>query len=101
MKIAGFIKNWILPLSMLSGVASYFVAANLPFMAAHKESVVKAVNHLCSASTDILNAFPFVLQSGSALHAPEEMAYMAFVDTDRNVLIIVGDCLANVGNCKL
>ena len=44
MKIAGFIKNWILPLSMLSGVASYFVAANLPFMAAHKESVVKAVN---------------------------------------------------------
>ena len=44
MKIAGFIKNWILPLSMLSGVASYFVAANLPFMAAHKESFVKAVN---------------------------------------------------------
>jgi len=35
------------------------------------------------------------------LHAPEEMAYMAFVDTDRNVLVIVGDCLANVGDCKL
>ena len=26
---------------------------------------------------------------------------MAFVDTDRNVLVIVGDCLANVGDCKL
>ena len=92
MKIAGFIKNWILPLSMLSGVASYFVAANLPFMAAHKP---------CSASTDILNAFSFVLQSGSALHAPEEMAYMAFVDADRIVFVIVGDCLANVGDCEL
>ena len=99
MKIADFIKNWILPLSMLSGVASYFVAANLPFMAAHKESVVKAVNFVQPA--DILNAFPFFLQSGSALHAPEEMAYMAFVDTDRIVLVIVGDCLANVGDCEL
>ena len=98
MKIAGFIKNWILPLSMLSGVASYFVAANLPFMAAHKESVVKAVNLVQPV---LIFSMLFLSFCKVDPHAPEEMAYMAFVDTDRNVLVIVGDCLANVGDCKL
>ena len=43
MKIADFIRNWILPLSMLSGVALYFVTANLPFVAMYRAEILDAV----------------------------------------------------------
>ena len=43
MRIADFIKNWTLPLSMLLGVAMYFLAANIPLMIAHRDTVVGIV----------------------------------------------------------
>lgn len=43
MKIAVFIKNWILPLSMLAGVAMYFIAANVPILEHHRDGLLNLI----------------------------------------------------------
>lgn len=43
MKLAVFIKNWILPLSMLAGVAIYFIAANVPMLEQHRTELLNLV----------------------------------------------------------
>lgn len=43
MKIIQFIKDWTLPLAMITGVASYFIYANIPFLAPTKHFVEEAV----------------------------------------------------------
>lgn len=39
MNIKRFLKNWILPLSMMAGVAAYFMYVNIPFLAPTKPFV--------------------------------------------------------------
>lgn len=39
----GFLKNWILPLSMIAGVAAYFAAAGIPAIAAYHTTITTAV----------------------------------------------------------
>lgn len=44
MKLAVFIKNWILPLSMLAGVAMYFIAANMPILERHRAELLNLIS---------------------------------------------------------
>lgn len=46
MKIIRFIKNWTLPLAMLSGVAGYFIYVNIPFLAPTHAWVNRAVDFI-------------------------------------------------------
>ena len=41
-----FIKNWTLPIAMLSGVAGYFIYVNIPFLAPTRPFVNRAVDFL-------------------------------------------------------
>lgn len=46
MKIIQFIKNWTLPIAMLSGVAGYFIYVNIPILDSTHIWVNKAVNFI-------------------------------------------------------
>ena len=41
-----FLKNWTLPIAMLSGVAGYFIYVNIPFLAPTRPFVNRAVDFL-------------------------------------------------------
>ena len=44
--IIHFLKNWTLPIAMLSGVAGYFIYVNIPFLAPTRPFVNRAVDFL-------------------------------------------------------
>lgn len=46
MEIIRFIKNWTLPIAMLSGAAGYFIYVNIPFLAPTRPWVNRAVDFL-------------------------------------------------------
>ena len=46
MEIIRFIKNWTLPIAMLSGVAGYFIYVNIPFLEPTRPWVNSAVNFI-------------------------------------------------------
>ena len=46
MKVISLLKNWSLPISMLTGIAGYFVYANLPFLAPTKFFVAELVAYI-------------------------------------------------------
>lgn len=46
MEIIRFIKNWTLPIAMLSGVAGYFIYVNVPFLEPTRPWVNSAVNFI-------------------------------------------------------
>ena len=44
MNVLRFLKNWILPLSMIVGVVSYFIASEIPFFYENKVVVLDVVH---------------------------------------------------------
>ena len=46
MEIIRFIKNWTLPIAMLSGVAGYFIYVNIPFLEPTRLWVNSAVHFI-------------------------------------------------------
>lgn len=46
MRVIGFIKNWMLPIAMLMGVASYFLYVNIPALDGTHKAVNRAISYV-------------------------------------------------------
>ncbi len=46
MNVLGFLRNWMLPIAMMLGVASYFIYVSIPCLAPYKPVVLSAVNYI-------------------------------------------------------
>ena len=46
MRVIGFIKNWMLPIAMLMGVASYFLYVNIPALDGTHEAVNRTISYV-------------------------------------------------------
>lgn len=46
MSVVGFVKNWMLPIAMAVGVASYYIYVNIPFLDGTHEVVNRAIGYI-------------------------------------------------------